>query len=191
MVEFFEGMDVYLRTLWFMALPASLIFLIQSIMTIVGMDWSGDSSADFDGNLDGSTDTPFQFFSFRNLINFFLGYGWAGISFYGTIENKIILTLVAFLVGLLFVALFFIIIRQLQRLAEDNTAKPSDTINQTGTVYIPIPAAKSGSGKVQISIRGAFHEMDAITMGERLETGIMVKVIALEGETVLLVEKIN
>lgn len=189
MMDFFSEMDIYLKSLWFMAIPASLIFLIQSIMTIVGMDWGDGTSADFDSDLSG-TDAPFQFFSFRNFVNFFMGFGWSGISFYSLIPNPIILALVALAFGLLFVALFFLIIRQIQKLAEDNTTKPTDAINQTGTVYIPIPAAKSGMGKVQISIKGSVQEMDAATEGEKLETGCLVKVSRIEGSNLLIVEKI-
>ena len=38
-------------------------------MTFVGADASDGLDADFDGDLGGS-DTPFQLFSFRNLIQF-------------------------------------------------------------------------------------------------------------------------
>lgn len=187
-MEFFDSMEPLLRTFWYIALPASLFFLIQTIMTFVGMDSSDGASADFDSDLSG-TDTPFQLFSLRNLVNFTLGFGWGGICFWNYIDNHIILTLVALFIGSLFVIGFFLAIRQIQKLAEDNSFKISDTLNKTASVYLSIPASKSGLGKIQISVKGSTHELNAMTEGDKIETGSTVKVIRCEGEIVF-VEKL-
>ncbi len=57
-------------------------------MTFAGVDSHDGLSADFDSDLSHG-DTPFQLFTFRNLINFLLGFSWTGISFYGTIDSKV------------------------------------------------------------------------------------------------------
>jgi hypothetical protein len=36
--------------------------------------------------------------------------------------------------------------------------------SKTAQVYLTIPEAKSGKGKVLISINGAMHELDAMTL---------------------------
>ncbi len=59
-MEFFEGMDMVLKTFWFIALPASLIFVIQTILTFLGADATDGLDADFDGDFD--TDGGFQIF---------------------------------------------------------------------------------------------------------------------------------
>ncbi|MCD6660165.1 MAG: serine protease [Lentimicrobium sp.] len=187
-MDFLQGLDPLLKAFWFIAIPTSLIFLIQTIMTFVGTDATDGIDADFDSNLSG-TEAPFQLFSLRNLINFLLGLSWTGISFYGTIGSKVWLIVVAFLVGLLFVYLFFLIIQQVQKLAEDNSFKIEETIGKTAEVYIPIPGGRKGKGKVQISVRGAFHEIDAMTSDERLESNTLVKVISVESGSILIVEK--
>jgi len=188
-MEFFNEMEPLLRTFWYIALPTSLIFIIQSIMTFVGMDAHDGVNADFNSDL-SHTDAPFQLFSLRNMINFLLGFGWGGVCFYAFIENKIALTLVAFLVGVIFVLLFFVIIRQIQRLAEDNSFKISDTLYKTATVYLAIPASKSGRGKIQISVKGSFQEIEAMTEGEKIETGATVKIQKTEGNNLVFVNKI-
>ena len=109
-MEFFNEMEPLLRTFWYIALPASLFFLIQTIMTFVGMDAHDGVDADFNSDL-SHTDAPFQLFSLRNMINFLMGLGWGGICFYGFIDNKLILSIVALLVGAFFVAIFFLAIR--------------------------------------------------------------------------------
>lgn len=186
-MDFIFNAEPLLKTFWFIALPASLIFIIQTIMTFMGADAMDGADADFDSNLDG-TDTPFQLFSLRNLINFLLGFGWSGLSFYETIENHTLLIFLATGVGALFVLLFFLIIKQLMKLAEDNSFKLSDTLNLTGEVYLTIPGKKEGKGKIMISVKGAMHELDAITLNETIERGKIVRVVNIESGNLLIVE---
>lgn len=68
-MEIIQNFDTLLRTFWFIAIPASLIFIIQTILTFIGVDSSDGIDADFDSNLNGA-EAPFQLFSLRNLINF-------------------------------------------------------------------------------------------------------------------------
>lgn len=158
-------------------------------MTFVGLDSGDGTSADFDGDLDGG-DMPFQLFSFRNLVNFLLGFGWGGICFYNTIENQIVLGIVAIATGTLFLVLFFVIIKQLTKLEENNTFKIKMSVGKTGNVYLTIPENKTGSGLVQVSVNGAVRELQAITTGERLETGAMIRVTAVESDNLIRVERL-
>ncbi|NUO03208.1 MAG: serine protease, partial [Saprospiraceae bacterium] len=116
-------------------------------------------------------------------------FSWAGIAFYQTFSSKLILIIVAVLVGIGMVALFAYLISLLHGLAEDNSFKISDTVGHTAQVYLFVPPAKSGKGKIQISIKGAVHELDAVTNGERIETGSMVRVAEVLDDSLLLVEK--
>lgn len=185
MKEFFANMDGTQQFYWYIAIGASVIFIIQTIMTFVGADADTGVDADFDGNLDGG-DSPFQLFSLRNLINFLLGFGWAGVSLYNVIESNVLLAIVAFLVGVLFIAFFFFIMRALLKLSEDNSFKIEDTIGKTADVYISIPAAKTGKGKVFISVRGSTHELSAITNSvDEIKNGSLVKVVGIEGDILI------
>jgi hypothetical protein len=71
-MEMFNQLEPMLKIFWMVAAISSLIFIVQTIMTFTGTDSTDGISADFDGDLSG-TDSPFQLFSFRNLINLFLG----------------------------------------------------------------------------------------------------------------------
>lgn len=187
MLETLANLDPLLKTFWYLAIPVSLIFVIQTIMTFIGGAADG-MDVDFDSNVDGH-DTPFQLFSLRNLINFLLGFSWTGISFYSTVTNKLFLILFSILVGFAFIYIFFLIVRQVQKLAEDNSFKIENTINKTAEVYLPIPAHKSGKGKVMISVNGAFHELDAMTANDRIPSNAIVRVIAVDSN-ILIVETI-
>ncbi|MBP1616348.1 MAG: serine protease [Bacteroidetes bacterium] len=189
-MEYFNQLEPLLRMFWFVAIPASIIFVIQTVMTFLGTDAHDGAAPDFDGDLGDAHDTPFQLFSFRNLINFLIGFSWGGISLYKIIPNTVLLVLVSLLVGFLFVALFFFIIRQMMRLAEDNSFRLKDAVGKSGDVYIRIPARKTGKGKVQVSVNGAVHELDAVTQGDELPSGSLIRVVSLVDEELLLVEKL-
>jgi len=186
-MEWFNSLDPFLKIYWIIAIVASLIFIIQTIMTFIGLGDSGGYDVDFDG--DAQFEGPFQLFSIRNLVNFFLGFGWGGICFYNTFSSKVWVSIFAFLTGITFVALFFFIIRQFLRLEKDNTFRIQDTLEKTAEVYLAIPEAKSGKGKIQISVKGAFHEIDAMTEGERIPTGGKAQVISIiDNQTVLVIK---
>lgn len=190
MKEFFASMDATQQFYWYVAIGASVIFIIQTIMTFVGADADTGVDADFDSNLDGAS-SPFQLFSLRNLVNFLLGFGWTGASLYNSFENKFVLGIIAFLVGSLFIVIFLLVMRALMRLSEDNTFKIEDTVGKTADVYMNIPAAKRGKGKIFVSIKGSTHELSAITTSkDDIKSGSLVKVDAIEGD-ILLVSPLN
>jgi hypothetical protein len=189
-MEWFNALDTALKVYWCIALGASLIFVIQTIMAFVGLDGSDGIEADFDGDLDGS-DGPGQLFSFRNFINLLLGYGWAAICFYGIIASPVWLNVVAIGVGLSFVLLFFLLMKQMTRLATDKTFRLEQTLNKSADVYLAIPEAMSGRGKVQVSVGGAYHEIDAMTRGEKLKTGSKARIEEIIDSQTLLVSKLS
>lgn len=190
MKEFFASMDTAQQVYWYIAIGASVVFIIKTIMTFIGADADAGVDADFDGNMEG-IDSPFQLFSLRNLINFLLGFSWTGVALYGAFESKIILGGVATLVGLFFVAIFFFIMKALMKLAEDNSFNIEQTIGKVGDVYTTIPANKAGKGKVFVSIKGSTRELTAITaFNENLKVGTLIKVIAIEDD-ILIVEPLD
>lgn len=81
-------------------------------------------------------------------------------------------------------------IKQIQKLAEDNSFKLEFTINKTAEVYLTIPANKSGQGKIIISVNGAYHELEAMTDNDKIPSGKKVKVIRIENNNTLIVNLI-
>ncbi len=87
--------------------------------------------------------------------------------------------------------MFFIIIKQVQKLEEDNSFKLENTLNKSAEVYLTIPENKSGKGKIMISINGAFHELEAMTEHtEKISSGSTVKVVKIENNTIIIVQPI-
>jgi len=186
----FSAMEPMQQMFWGCALVASIIFLVQMVLTLIGMD-GHDVDASFDvsdfGDVDGSTmDTggALSLFSIRNFINFFMGFGWAGVSLYDTIGSNFLLILAAVVVGILFVLMFFYIRKQTRKLEANGAFNIRNCEGKTANVYLRIPAKGKGKGKIQISVNGAFHELDALTDGEAIATGQKVRITeVMDGET--------
>lgn len=187
MQEWWTSMDVYMQTLWFITLTASLIFIVQTILTFIGMDSDGGLNAETDVSVD-TGEFPFQLFTFRNFVNFFLGFGWTAIALQGKVHYGWAV-FIACLVGILLVAAVMYLFYLMSKMEQSGNINVSNAAGCVGNVYLKIPGARSGEGKVQISIQGAVREYDAVTDGEELATGIPVTVIKALNENTLLVEK--
>lgn len=188
MFEFLQNLEPLQQGFWYTAIAASFIFLIQTVLTFVGGSHGDVVHSDFSG--DTHADSPFQLFSFRNLINFLLGFGWGGVTFYGSIENRTLLIFVAALIGAGFIFLFFLLILQIMKLTEDNTFQLENLIGRAGEVYLTIPADMSGKGKITISVNGTSHELPAMTEEkEKISSGDSVRVTYIY-DKILVVSKI-
>ncbi|MDR2425466.1 MAG: hypothetical protein LBD59_12260 [Prevotellaceae bacterium] len=189
MIELWTSLDTFEKILWGVAGASSLVFIIQSVLTFTGMDAHDGTGAELHGS-EGDA-SPFQLFSFRNMINFLLGFGWAGISLYNHIDSRSLLIFLSILGGLVMVALVMLIFFYMSRLSENGNIYTSDSVGKTGIVYVPISGNKSHAGKIQITINGATREYDALTEGDALKTGDPVIVLSVIEGNLLLVRKLD
>lgn len=188
-MDFFDSLDPILKAFWFIAIPASVIFIIQTILTFSGSDSHDSSLSGLEHPYDPADGTV-QVFSLRNMINFLLGFSWGGISLYHVIGNTFVLITIALLFGLSFVYLFFFIVRQLLKLSEDNSFRISEALGKNADVYLTIPQHMSGKGKVLVSVNGAVHELEAMTEEKEIRSGSVVKVVRYENQNIVIVETI-
>ena len=191
MIELFNSLEPLQKFFWTIACCASLVFIIQTIMTFIGLGTDADVDAGpMDGSVDSMEDGALSgVFSFRNLVNFLLGYGWAGVLLFDDIEKRWLLQLVAIAVGVLFVLAFVFMFRQVMKLSHDGSFKMSEAVGLKADVYLRIPASRSGRGKVQVSVKGSVHEVDAMTdRNDEIATGGQVKIVKVLGDDLLLVE---
>ena len=191
MMDFFNSLEPMQKFFWTVACCASIVFIIQTIMTFIGLGTDADVDAGpMDGAVDSMEDGSLSgVFSFRNLINFLLGYGWAGALLFDSIEKGWLLQLIAIAVGLVFVMAFVFMFRQVMKLSHDGSFKMQETVGLKADVYLRIPAARSGRGKVQVSVKGSVHEIDAVTDSDNeIATGGQVKILEVLGNDLLLVK---
>lgn len=180
LIQTFQSLTPSLQLFWGCAIVTSVIFLVQAVLTMIGTDMM-DTDLDLDFSADADGDTMdvgggLSLFSFRNIVNFFLGFGWAGVCLHGVITSKVLLYLAAVVVGCIFVWIFFVLKRQTKKLESDGTVRLSMAVGKQADVYLRIPAACSAKGKIQISINGSIREYDAVTDGDAIPTGQKVVV---------------
>ncbi|MBN1758152.1 MAG: hypothetical protein JW863_07540 [Chitinispirillaceae bacterium] len=197
------------KMFWFLAIPATLLFLIMSVMTFTGLggenldgsdggaDAGGDAGVDH-GDIShdtahdgGSFADAFHLFTVRNFIVFFMMFGWSGIAMVKSSAPPVASILVAALIGLVMMFVVSFLFYLVSRLAHSGTIATGAAVGATGTVYLTIPKNRSGSGKVTAVVGGAKVEFKAMTDGEELVTGESIKVMELIGGDVLLVEKLQ
>jgi len=200
-MDWYNSLEPTLKIYWGIAIVTSVIFAIQTILSLIGGHVFDNVDANVDMNTDMNVDTDVNdgshsgagvshFFSVRNLINFLLGVGWGGVCFYNLISVPALLIFVAVACGIIFVLIFFFLVRILMKLSKDNTFQLSETLDKTADVYLFIPENESGKGKIQISVRGSVHELDAFTKGEKIPTGAKARVIKIIDNQAVEVEKI-
>lgn len=179
--QWYTNLTAIEQFFWTIALIASTVFLVQAVLTLIGMD----SDYDFDF-ADGDTmdmGGALSLFSIRSIVNFFVGFGWCGVSMIGSTENTFLIYAVSVLAGIAFTSMYLFLRRKLKGLESDGSLNMTDCLGMEGSVYLRIPARKKGKGKIQVSVNGSIHEFDAVTQGEQIPTGELVKIVALEGNT--------
>lgn len=205
MIDLWNSLSVAMKILWAVTLSASLIFVIQTIMTFLGAD---ADSADFDINSDVDVNTDVDvatdadtsaghssgigLLSFRNLVNFCLGFGWTAILLQDQVKSTSLLLIIALVIGVALVTLVMLLFKWIGGMQQSgNINVYKSAIDCQGTVYLTIPGERSGEGKVQISINDAVREYEAITDGPTLKTGTKIHVIDVISSDTLLVEENN
>ena len=184
MIDWWNSLDLFMKIMWAITLAASLIFVIQTILTFIGAggsDFDTDASGLDLGGMDASapdasgafnSDPGMNLLTFRNFINFCLGFGWASVLLHDKISSTSLLLIIAVIIGIALVAAVMMLFKWLSGMQQaGNINVYRSAVGCKGTAYLPIPAERKGTGKVQISINNAIREFDAVTDGDAIPTG--------------------
>ena len=184
------------------AIPATVIMILQTVMIFIGMAGHTDVDVQGDNGIDGvfGNDAPdatdvhmgdsgLRIFTVRGIVAFLAVGGWAGLSalsLTGSAAAAIITAFVAGTLALLLVAWFF---RWAASLNENGTLQMDHAVGKMGEVYITVPANMGGSGKVNVIIQGRLTEAEAMTEADRpLKYGETVEVVGMAVGNVLKVK---
>ena len=149
-----------------------------------GDDATGNADAEV-GDDDG---VGYQFFTIKNMIAFFTLFGWTGIAAYSTGLNKGLVVVLALASGATMVLLMALLFRNVNKLKHSGTLKMRNALHQVGNVYLFIPGARKGTGKVHVNVQGSLRELDAITDDPLdIATGRLIKVTGVIEERLLIV----
>jgi len=178
------------RIYWFLAVVGSVIFIVQFMMGIFGAEFGDHMTAGDMGQVevgDHGDIATLNFFSLKSIIAFITFFGWAGVLW----GNRSWLGLgIAFLTGLVMMALTATSVWLMLKLQKSGNVLPSDLVGQSGTVYLKIPAERGAGGKVTVRLAGCTRLVRAVC-DKALPTGTSVKVLEhIEGDCYL-VDKID
>ena len=182
----------------FCAVIGGAIFVIQFFLALVGL---GDSDAGFADDIPddipddmGAFEEPadhvvdhgstwlFGVISFRTVVVALAFFGLAGTASLRAGHAPFISIGVAIASGVAAMYGVHYLMQVLYRLGHDGTARIERSVGRAGTVYIPIPASKAGSGKIHLQLQDRIMEYQAMTSHtEKLNTGAKVVVVGVIG----------
>ncbi|MEQ9307113.1 MAG: hypothetical protein RJQ14_24580 [Marinoscillum sp.] len=186
--DWWDTLSTIQQVYWGFAIPFTLIFLFQMIMTFVGGDLDHDGSADFDVETDDGA--GFQFFTIKNFVGFFTLFSWTGIACLDSGMSQGLTMVVSFGAGLVMMIIMAAVFYYFSKLTDSGNMSVKNAIGGIGEVYLPIRAGRENIGKVSIKVQGSLRELDAITDDKKdLPTGAVVTVVEIANNDTLIVTK--
>lgn len=193
MKEWWDSLELMAQIFYTIAISATIILIIQSVLLLFGIGF--DSDADYDlsgemdaGEMDGATD-GLSLFTIRGLVAFFAVGGWTGLAVFNGSKSTTLAIIISFLAGTVALVTIAFIFKYALKLQGSGNITISNSIGKNGEVYIPIPANRKGSGKIMINLQERLCELTAVTLeNHELKTGEYVKVTeVIDEQTVLVV----
>ncbi len=193
---------------WFCAILGSTLVLLQFCATLFGLG-GGDLDADgvpdaldldvetgadgaggeaADGDASG---VPFlKALSIRTATAGAAFFGLGGLAGGALSLGKVATAGLAVGAGIAAIYGVYFLFRTLSRFSEDGSIRESTAVGATGTVYLRVPAKRSGQGKVTVSQQGRSMEYAAETDDENeLPTGTPIVVVKLIAPSTALVAR--
>ncbi len=193
---------------WFCAILGSTLVLLQFCATLFGLgggdldadgvpdaldlevetDGDGGGEAASDGDASG---VPFlKALSIRTATAGAAFFGLGGLTGEALSLGRAATAGLAIVAGIAAIYGVYFLFRTLSRFGEDGSIRESTAVGATGTVYLRIPAKRSGRGKVVVSQQGRSMEYAAETDDENeLATGTPIVVVKLIAPSTALVAR--
>ncbi|MBQ8789695.1 MAG: NfeD family protein [Ruminiclostridium sp.] len=213
MFEWWNSLGIVLQVFYCIAIPATLVIIIQTILIMLGMgdDCSGGADmnpSDTSGlsGVDGDiTDLPdaaghgevmdgscahdvgaMQIFTLQGIMTFLCVFGWSGIIFTSVGLHIAITILISLVLGFGAMVGVAKLIQLTGKLAQNGTVNVKNLLGAKATVYVPVPAKGKGQGKVNVAVGEIFSEFSAITdEDESIPTNTSVRIIDVRGDVVV------
>ena len=211
-IEWWNTLGIVSQIFFCIAVPATLVLLIQTIMMFIGIGDDGDGLGD--GDVDDISDVPddapdgvfgedsvsdtpdeagfsgLRIFTLRGIVAFFVVFGWVGVVMMEAGVHLGITLPVAAVCGFAMMIVLAFLFKAVMKLRSDGNIDNRNAIGTSGKVYLTIPPARSGEGKVQIMLQGSFVERNAVTdEAEAIPTGTEVIVTGVSGQLDLIVKR--
>jgi hypothetical protein len=209
MSQWWSSIGNFEKIFWVIAFPSTAVFILQTIMTLIGLGDHGDMTYDIQDSMDevpgdslnldiddGSGEFldfkyKFKLVTIRSIVVFFTIFAWSGIVATTSGVSKVFTIIVALISGYVMMFIISYIFYFLTKFVENGTMNTKNAINKEALVYLTIPGRREGDGKVEVVVQGALRLLNAVTEGDAIPTGSKVVVINIVENQLLLVEKID
>ena len=173
MAAWWQSLSALDHVLLYIAVPATLILLIQTVLLFAGGAFDSDGDAgvpdadgpDFDGpDADGgplheaaadpeTPDTGLHLFTVRGVVAFLVLFGWGGLWLHQVGLPGFLAVFLAIPIGFAGMVGIALAVRQALRLQYDGTLDLRNALGRTGTVYLTVPPGRSSPGKVTLTVQ--------------------------------------
>ncbi len=193
MSAWWDGLSTVLKVLYCIAIPSTLILILQTILVILGFgdgadagnpsDTSGldmpdgadaielgDTGNDFTEAMDGAELAEaaadfgtLRLFTLQGIVALLTTFAWVAICL---IKGGMQLAPAVFLSALCGAAMMYLVAKLMQwsmKLTENGTFNIRSAIGEIAQVYVMIPPAGETGGKVILTLASGFAELAAIT----------------------------
>ena len=212
MFEWWNSLELATQIFYCIAIPSTLILLIQTVLTFIGIGDGVDADADVDVDVDVDVDADaadgvfgdndaleapdaegiegLRLFTFRGIVAFLVVLGWVGVAMTASNVPLYVTIPVALVCGFAMMFSLALIFRAVMRLRSDGNADNRNAIGTAGKVQLTIPPARTGEGKVHVMLQGSYVERSAVTDDdEAIPTGCEIIVVGVSGQTDLVVKR--
>ena len=212
--EWWNAMNMLQQSFAVVAIPATVMLFLQTIMLLFGIGGSHDSDAntdvaesgDFSDDFDiaddmdvdsgdhsysENHDAGLRLFTVRGIVAFFSVGGWLGVVLGETSLHFSLVLLISVLGGLISLFTIALILKWSLKLQDEGNIDIKNALGKTAQVYVPIPADGKSFGKVTLVLQDRYVEYSAITKhSETLKTNSLVKITGVINQSTLVVKPI-
>lgn len=217
MLDWWNSLSLISQIFACIAIPTTLVLIIQTILMFIGLDsdgigdMDGDFALDHDiGDIDINPDMSDGIFgddlpmsdpdptglgdlhilSVRGVIAFLVVFGWVGFVMDGGGSATWLCLLIATVCGFATMFLLALLMKAVMGLRNNGNLNNRNAIGKSGRVYLTVPASHNGEGKVNVLLQGSYVEREAVTDEDTpIPTGTEVIVVGVSGQTTLVVKR--
>lgn len=173
------------------AIIGGTILVLQFVLLLFGAGGDHDGGANHVGDVGHDQAAFLKLFSLQTVSTFLTFFGLVGLGTQQLGWSTLAVALAASSAGA--AALFVVVkmMRGLSRLEAKGNVDLKNAIGHTGSVYLRIPAAGAGHGRVLMQVQGRTVECRAISRAAEIPTGATIRVLDATDDDVLVVALAN
>ena len=160
------------------------LILLQMLLMLTGFGGDSDADSDFGDSADHASPADiFKVLSLRTVVAGIAFFGLGGLAGLTGGTSKPLSFFIAAVSGIIAVYAVYYLYWSAGKLKADGSLTEQTLVGSAGSVYVRIPPAKSGIGKVLVCQQGRTVEYEALTAGDELKATTPIIVVGIVSST--------